>query len=405
MHNLRFFFFLVSTLGWGQTLTLEQALREALAQHPLLDVSSARITSFEGKTQQAALRPNPLFVYQTEDFRVWDQPRHRFWQDADHFLYLQQTFETASKRARRTDVAMAQQRRAEIELLQQKQSIAARVRSAFWDAAGAQARLAMYQQAERELEIIVQYHRDQAKEGLRAEADLLRVELELQKLDFLAAQAAFDSQREQIRLQREMGRTEIQELSVEADLERPARTPLPENWERARAMRADAQLASQIVLLANAQIALENSLSRPNLDGIAGYKRSRTFDTVIWGVQMPLPVFNRNQGNIASATAEQRLARSAETATLAILRAEVAAAEAELSARQRQWEAYAKPLRERTQFLLDLAQQAYRLGGADLLRLLDAQRNMLELRQLHLDALIALRQAEANLESVLGVLP
>jgi hypothetical protein len=65
----------------------------------LLRVQANRIESSLGKVQQAGLRPNPLFVYQTEDFRTWQSPGHRFWQDADHFFYLQQTFETAAKRA------------------------------------------------------------------------------------------------------------------------------------------------------------------------------------------------------------------------------------------------------------------------------------------------------------------
>lgn len=114
-----------------QGITLEQALQEATSRHPLLSVSQSRIESTTGKLHQAGLRPNPLFVYQTEDFRTWQSPGHRFWQDADHFFYLQQTFETASKRTRRVDVATANQRRAEIELKMQKQMIAAKVRAAF----------------------------------------------------------------------------------------------------------------------------------------------------------------------------------------------------------------------------------------------------------------------------------
>lgn len=93
-----------------QANTLEQSLQEATLRHILLSVSQSRIESTTGKLHQAGLRPNPLFVYQTKDFRTWQSPRHRFWQDADHFFYLQQTFETASKRARRVDVAIANQR-------------------------------------------------------------------------------------------------------------------------------------------------------------------------------------------------------------------------------------------------------------------------------------------------------
>lgn len=386
-------------------LSLEAALAEALTQHPLLAVASARVVSLEGKRQQAGLRPNPLLVYQTEDFRAWSNPGHRFWQDADHFFYLQQTFETAAKRARRTELALAQQRRGEIELLQQKQSIAARVRAAYWDAAGARARQQMLEQSLRELALIVTYHRDQVREGAMAEADLLRVELEQQRLSLLARQAEADGERQSIRLQREMGRAEIGAIELANPLEEIAKVADPAEFAQVWERRAEAQLARQLVVLAGAQMALETALAQPNFDGVAGYKRSRNFDTVIWGVQAPLPLFNRNQGNIASAGAEQRLAQSAESATQALLRAEFRAAEQELSVRRQQLETFARPLQERAQSLADLAQQAYRLGGADLLRLLDAQRNLLDARQVYLDSLLALRQAEAAREAVLGVLP
>lgn len=386
-------------------LTLEQALAEALGSHPLLAVSANRIESAAGKLSQAGLRPNPLLVYQTEDFRSWQNPGHRFWQDADHFLYLQQTFETASKRARRMDLANAQRERANIELLLQKQIIAARVRAAYWDAAGAVAREKMYQKALAELDTIVEYHRNQVKEGAMAEADLLRVELEEQKLQLLLSGAALDAQREAIRLQREMGRGSMEQLTVDTELETVYGTVQNLDPSLAESKRAEALLARQVIQVAGAQTQLENALATPNVDGVGGYKRSRTFDTVIWGVQTQLPLLNRNQGNIASATAEERLARNALASTLALIRAETAGAAREVLLRRQQLAVSVAPLRQRAVELFALAQQAYRLGGADLLRLLDAQRNLLEAEQLHLGSLVALRLAEASLESAVGVLP
>ncbi len=388
-----------------RALTLEEALREALASHPLLAVNANRIESAAGKLTQAGLRPNPLFVYQTEDFRAWQSPGHRFWQDADHFLYLQQTFETASKRARRMDLANAQRERAEIELLLQKQIIAARVRAAYWDAAGAVAREKMYQKALAELDTIVEYHRNQVQEGAMAEADLLRVELEEQKLQLLLSGAAMDAQREAIRLQREMGRGSMEQLTVDTELEADYLTAQGLDPSLAESKRAEALLARQVIQVAGAQTQLENALATPNVDGVGGYKRSRTFDTVIWGVQTQLPLLNRNQGNIASATAEERLARNALASTLALIRAETAGAAREVLLRRQQLAVSVAPLRQRAVELFALAQQAYRLGGADLLRLLDAQRNLLEAQQLHLGSLVALRLAEASLESAVGVLP
>lgn len=403
----QYLFILAITAYWAcqpvAAMTLEEALKEALAAHPLLAVQANRIESAGGKLTQAGLRPNPLFVYQSEDFRLWQSPGHRFWQDADHFFYLQQTFETAARKARRVDLATANQRRTEIELTLQKQSIAMRVRAAYWDAVGAAARKKAIEAALSNFAQLTEFHRIQVKEGAMAEADLLRVELEEQKIALLANGAAVDLQRQLIRLQREMGRGEMQTVDVDATM--PLAPAMSLELNNALENRAEAQLARQIIRVASAQLGLEVATATPNIDGVAGYKRSKTYDTVLWGVQTQLPVFNRNQGNIASASAEQTLARNALTATEALIRSEWEGARRDVELRRNQIHNYVEPLRTRATETARLVREAYRLGGADLLRLLDSQRNLLETEQLYIEATLAAKQAEAALESAAGVLP
>lgn len=388
----------------AHSITLNDALREALRSHPLLAAAQNRIESAAGKMLQAGLRPNPVLIVQSEDFRVWESPGHRYWQDADHFLYLQQTFETAAKRARRVDVALANQRRAEIELTLQKQMIAARVRAAYWDAQGARQREAVLLQSLARYSEITEFHRNQVKEGAMAEADLLRVQLEEQKIVLAANSSKIDAERQSIRLQREMGRGAIEEITLESPL-----TEAPASFAgltvfAALEQRAEAQLARQIIAVAGAQVGLERALATPNVEGVAGYKRSHEFDTVLWGVQVQLPFFNRNQGNIASASAEDRLARNALIATEALLKAEYEGALRDVQLRAAQIETLVQPIRQRALETANLAQAAYRLGGADLLRLLDAQRQVLEAEQMYLDAVLGLRQAEAALQSATGLI-
>lgn len=403
MQYRRSFLLLFSLVSAAYSLTLEEILREASTRHPLLAVAEARIQAAAGKTIQANLRPNPLFVYQTEDFRFWQSPGHRFWQDADHFFYLQQTFETASKRARRVDVALANEERAKIEVLLQRQFVLARVRAAYWDAAGAAQREKLLTERLKAFDEITNYHRIQVREGAMAEADLIRVELEEEKLSQLLTTARIEATKQAIRLSREMGRTDTTAFTFDTPLS--ASTALAAvTLEQALTNRAEAQLAAQVHSIARAQATLENALATPNVDGVAGYKRSRTFDTVIWGAQVQLPINNRNQGNIASAQAEISVADNAIRSTKALLEAELKGAQTEAQQRQA---ALAKlsNLRDRARQNAEIAQAAYRLGGADLLRLLDAQRSLLDTEQYYLEALIAFHQSLAQLDSVAGVTP
>ena len=156
---------------------------------------------------------------------------------------------------------------------------------------------------------------------------------------------------------------------------------------------------------ARAQTALEQANVRPDFDAYFGYKRAEGFDTMTGGVTIPLPLLNRNQGNLQTAAARTRAAEADLAATEALVRAEVAAAETEYLTRRRQVREFLARFREQAQETSRIAQAAYRLGGADLLRLLDAERVRIEVELVAWRSLMEYRQSIAVLENVLGMQP
>ncbi|HBY63306.1 MAG TPA: hypothetical protein DEH78_26080, partial [Solibacterales bacterium] len=122
----------------GQTpLSLREAVDRALAAHPSLAASEGRIAASEGLRRQAGLAPNPRLILQSENTRPYGNPSFRYWRDTDNFAFLQQPIETAGKRDRRVEAAGAGVERAEREREVLRWTIAARVRQAYWQAAGA----------------------------------------------------------------------------------------------------------------------------------------------------------------------------------------------------------------------------------------------------------------------------
>ena len=399
-------FLATAALGAAQGLTERAAIDEALAAHPQLAVLAQRLDAADGQIKQSGLRPNPLFVYQSEDFRTWQSPGHRFWQDSDHFFYLQQTFQTASKRARQIDVAAQNKRRAEIERDLARLQIATRVRAAYWDAASAERVRNLYGEILENFRQITSYHDARVREGVMAEADLIRIQLEQEKLEIAANTASLDAQRTWIRLLREMGRLDF---SGPPKLDPPWETAIIPGREPtlddALARRPELQLARQILKLNDAQTSYQMAMARPNVDGVFGYKRSKNFDTVMWGVQVPLPVFNRNQGNIESAVAERRAGEAALRSTESLIRAEHQAAVLELDIRRRQLREAVGPLRDRARRTAQIADAAYRLGGADLLRLLDAQRQRIDAELLYIQTLQGYLQSVTSIDAAAGIIP
>lgn len=405
---IRRLFFLAGLLlqaaGAQTELSLKDAVEEALRSNPLLDIGRDRIVVAEGLRQQAGLRFNPKLVLQSENTRPYGNPSFVYPRDTDNFAYLQQTFETAGKRDRRMEVAAAGVKRTELERELLGRQIAGRVKQSYWLAAGASQSEQLLSANLRNFLRIVEYHEIRVKEGAMAEVDLIRVRLEGERLEIALTQASLDAERAGIQLQREMGRREFPRLRLVEVLEGLVGDPAG-TVEEALERRVEMKLARQQVEVARAGLRLQQSASRPNVDVLFGYKRTTGLDTMLGGVQVDLPFLNRNQGNIAAALGEIKAAESSLGATEALIRAEVNASRREYEIRKRQVGESLRAMRDKADESARIAEAAYREGGTDLLRLLDAQRLRIETQLLYFQSLAAYRQSVAALETAFGVEP
>ncbi len=387
------------------TLTVREAVERALASHPALGVAAERVAALEGLRQQAALRLNPRFIFQTENLRGWQSPEFRFGTQTDTFAYLQQTLETAGKRERRTELAEANRRRGDLERELLRRQIAARVKAAYWNAAAAQRLLSVWEEAVANFEQVVQFHEARVREGAMAEVDLIRVQVERERLSIQAVAARLEAERTRIALYREMGQTEIGTDTLADTLEAAPAAPPVADAARALENRMEMEAARQEEIAARSNVRLQQATARPNLEVLGGYKRSGPLDTLIAGVQVDLPFLNRNQGAIASAEAGVRAAQRYREVQEAAIRAEVKLAEAEVNARLRQVRDSLGPLRSRAAESSRIAQAAYREGGTDLSRLLDAERVRLDAEALYFRTWAEYHQAVIALEIAMGVFP
>lgn len=401
-----FLVLLFSVSAPAQTaLSLKEAVARALAEHPALQAEAGRVAVSEGARTQAGLRPNPRFTFQSENLRAHGTPGFSFSRDADTYAFLTQPIETAGKRARRIEVAEAGVRRAQLEMDLLRRQIAARVKTAYWSAAGAKKIQDLLRENGRTFQQIVEYHELRVREGAMAESELLRVRLESDRLAIAANSAALDAERARIQLFREMGRGEFPEVDLADPLEAPPGAGIDAGPAAALENRAEIRLARLLVERARAALRLERAAARPDVDALFGYKRAAGFNTLIAGAVVELPVARRNQGAIASAAAEVKALEAGLAAEEAQVRAEVRAAAAEYEIRRRQVSESLGPLRRRAQESARIAEAAYREGGTDLLRLLDAERLLVDTELLYYQTLTQYRQSEAALEAALGVAP
>ena len=212
--------FLAIPCLFGQaSLSLKEAVSQALESHPQLSIATARVGVAQGLRTQAGLRPNPRLILQSENARVSGSPPFSYPHDADSYAFIAQTIETAGKRGYRVDAASHNVRRSELEREILRRQIIARVSAAYYAATGAIRVRDLLEQEVSGFERVVQYHRDRVKEGAMAEVNLLRIEVERDRLASSARSAGQEAERSTIALLREIGSRDFSRVRLSGALD------------------------------------------------------------------------------------------------------------------------------------------------------------------------------------------
>jgi outer membrane protein, heavy metal efflux system len=119
-------------------------------------------------------------------------------------------------------------------------------------------------------------------------------------------------------------------------------------------------------------------------------------------ISVGVPLFSRNQGEIAASVATTTQLRTRRDATRRTVENDVFATLAKIEAERRQVEAYEQRLVPTATSLESLAEESYRAGRTSVLAVLDAQRNLRDLTREALQAALDLQLSLADLEDLLG---
>jgi cobalt-zinc-cadmium efflux system outer membrane protein len=128
-----------------------------------------------------------------------------------------------------------------------------------------------------------------------------------------------------------------------------------------------------------------------------------TFNYVGGGVTITVPVRNKNQGNVAAATAEAQAAERKREGAELIVRQEVAAAFAQLDAAQRALDIYTRGVRDVAGRNLAVVRQAYELGRTSVLDVIAEQRRYIDIEMGYTDALKLVYDAGIEIQRATAV--
>ncbi|AVS87049.1 cobalt-zinc-cadmium resistance protein [Paracidovorax avenae] len=377
-------------------LTLSEAIALALARNTGIAIARREFDATGGAALQAGLRPNPELSLQQEDFRRGRQTTT---------LQVTQTLELGGKRAARTAIADRVREQAANDIELARADVRSQAVLAFHEALVAQERLRL---ARASLELA---SGDAEATGKRVQAGKIApVEETRAQVARAAAQAEMAQAEGQLRASRQKlfslwGDTSRSATPLIGSLDLPA-DGLADEAVAARLAASPALRRARLELdRAQAAVELERSRRVADVAVSVGAKRSQEtgITAAVVGLSVPLPLFDRNQGNLAEALSREEKAREELAATELRLQSEIAQVREQLGSARAEALTLRRDAIPGARDAYQAASRGFQLGKFSYLEALDAQRTWVTTQAQYLRALLDTYRAAAELERLLGI--
>src|SRR3984893_366349 len=288
-------------------LSLHEAIQQA-QNSPAAHIAQSQVDAVQGQIKQASLRPNPRLYLQSEDLRPWSN-NFDFANNTEDYGYVGQLIEMGGKRSNRLQLANANLRRTEADRSLQMQQLAGRVAANYWNAASTARISELLQQDLTAVDAMVSYHKERVESGAMRGVDLLRMQIERDRLLIALEAARREAALARVELAGQIGQPLGSDVELTDSIDVLETVP-KQDISVVLAQRADVAAAREAVAAAEADLKLQKSLGVPDLDLLGGYKRNSGADTLYSALQIPLPIGNRNQGEVQRAQANIQIAHA-----------------------------------------------------------------------------------------------
>ena len=394
--------------GW----TLAEVLRRALARHPLVEAAGGRVAAARGNRAGAGAFANPLLTYQVENGPFFSSSRPPGVSTETAFfatLPIEGLYQRWPRMRRADEEILA----AEADLVAARRGVMVDATRAFYRVALAQASVDAASEVERRLEVLAAYNQSRAAEGIAAEGDLIRVQVEVER-------AATNTILEEVELAR--ARASLQPIlgdeagrpapfdSLRVTLDEPTQVtdslpPLEHLVSLAVARRPDLRAARARAAAARAEVSIQRSVLVRQVGLVFGTKRVSGANTLIAGVTLPLPVFEQNRGGREAAIGERTAAEAELAWSERLARADVESAYRAAELLTRQAARLDRGFMARADESRQITLAAYEDGAASLLQVLDVSRTWADARVVYYRTLFAQRQSILELNVAAGLEP
>ncbi len=380
----------------GPPVSLEEALRSGLQNHPELRAARARVDVAAGKALQARTWSNPELELSAEDW-----PVHDGFSSAKQMIGVQQTLPWPGKKRLEGEAGALGVRAHEADLLAESALLIRDIRIAFYRRLAAERLVLVSEDLVKVAELSASAARKRSDAGaiplqeqLRAEiqADQARNEASLLVQELGIAQKNFETLTGIPQTMRLVG-----ELEQEPDLSILNRDPdswLPthpkvKSMESRRTQAETESKRARLELYPDVKVGLAGGREGPSGDGIIELR-----------VSVPLPILDRSKGRKLEAKANAELAGAEVAVVKQQLLREWSEAIAKLRSAAAQTASYREHILPKADEALRLVRTGFEQGKFGFTDLVDIQRTTAEARLAYLQRLLELRTAEASLEAL-----
>lgn len=385
----------------GPVISLDDAIQMALQHNHILLAARTNIEQNKAAETTANLRPNPSLLGDSQFLPIFQPSQFNedyFDSTAQFDLGLSYLFERGKKRQHRLQAARDQTSVTRAQVADSERSLTFNTASQFINVELAESTLALAHQNLKSFQDTVDIGEARYKAGDIGEGDLLKIKLQLLQ---------FQTDVSTAQLSRVQGLSDLRQLlgyeSIGPDYDvagsfdyLPVKGHLEDFQAKALLNRPDLHAAQLGVVAATSQHELQQAIGKRDVTGQISYSHLGSTNNVSLFGQIELPIFDRNQGEIARSGFAITQAQEQEKFANGQVLTDVRDAFENLRTNDQIVNLYRSGYLDAAQQSRDISEYAYKRGAATLLDFLDAERSyrttQLGYRQALASYLLALEQ-------------
>src|ERR1700691_5045412 len=405
------FFQLLVGAGSGQNtklISLDQAIDLALVHNHSIKATRTLILQNQAQEITANLRPNPTFGADTQ-FVPFFSPQYFSGENLDETqqfdLGISYLFERGRKGQRRLQAAQDQTSVTRAQVADAERTLAFNVGQQFVSVLLAESTLQFALDDLKGFQQTVDISEAQLKAGYIGEGDYLKIKLQLLQFQTDVSSARLAKVQALVGLREFLGYNAVTaDFDVVGELEfQPLKGNLEDLQARALRERPDFRAAELGITAAQSQILLAKANAKVDVNGTYDFTHVSGENTASLFANFELPIFNRNQGEIARTNYALLQAKELEQSASDTVLSDVANAYEGVRSNDEIVDLYTSGYLKQAQDSRDISEYAYKRGAASLLDFLDAERSyrsvQLAYRQAlgsYMTALEQLKEAEGT---------